>query len=254
MRRDGRQDAPIFHDDPARDYRLRYRLPDQFVWDEAAWPRIDFDGYMEMAIELLPPAPVRVLDVGCGPGAGAARLVQRGYEVTGVDFNERAIAFGRLMVAGATFLAGDIRDLAHVDGLGEGYDAAWCVEVLEHVPPADRSAVFEGIAALLRPGGVLVLTTPSPLMHTNAWDYRRADLRELREAMAAAGLHTTEVRYQHRMTSWFSRGAWRLLTNGVYDLRAVRRLMRRLFLRRWNVVTDPGRAGRFVIRAERDPS
>ena len=71
-----------FVDDPSRDYRRRYRLPDPFVWDVADWPRIDFDGYTRLALDALPDPPARVLDVGCGPGAGAARLVERGYAVS----------------------------------------------------------------------------------------------------------------------------------------------------------------------------
>lgn len=240
-----------WHDDPAKDYRRRYELPDQFVWDEAAWPRIDFDGYTEVALNLLPPPPARVLDVGCGPGAGAARLLEHGYDVTGVDFSDRAVGFAKLMVPAGTFVEADIRGLGQIEGLGAPFDAVWCIEVLEHVPPEDRDAMLSGIRDMLRPGGSLVLTTPNPRMHGNPWDYRRADLSELRGLLAGAGLQVVDVRFQHRITPFFSRGVWRLLSNGVYDLRAVRHAMRRWFLKRWNVVRDERRAGRYVIRADR---
>lgn len=240
-----------WRDDPEKDYRRRYELPDQFVWDEAAWPRIDFDGYTEVALGLMPPPPARVLDVGCGPGAGAARLLERGYAVTGVDFSDRAVGFAGLMVPGATFMEADIRGLADVEGLGAPFDVAWCIEVLEHVPPEDRDTMLRGIHDRLRPGGVLVLTTPNPRMHRNRWDYRRADLSELRTLLRDAGLKVVEVRFQHRLTPFFSPGAWRLLSNRIYDLPAGRRVMRRLFLKRWNVVDDEQHSGRYAIRAER---
>jgi 2-polyprenyl-3-methyl-5-hydroxy-6-metoxy-1,4-benzoquinol methylase len=240
-----------FRDDPARDYRRRYWLPDQFVWDVADWPRIDFDGYVEMALGLLPEPPARVLDVGCGPGAGSERLARRGYDVTGVDYNDRAVAFARLMVEDATFVAGDVRALAEVPGLARDYDAAWCIEVFEHVPPEHRPAVVAGIAGRLRTGGVLVLTTPSPRMHGNVWDYPRASLDGLRAILEHEGLRVTRVRFQHRITPWFSPAAWRLVSNRFYDLRAGRHLLRRMFLRRWNEAPDEAGAGRFVIRAER---
>lgn len=240
-----------FRDDPERDYRRRYRLPDQFVWDVAAWPRIDFDGYVALALALLPEPPARVLDVGCGPGAGSSRLVDRGYAVTGVDYNDRAVGFARLMVEGASFVTGDVRALGEVEGLEEAYDAAWCIEVLEHVPPEDRQAVIGGIAGRLRAGGALVLTTPSPRMHGNTWDYPRSSLERLRGILELEGLRVAQVRFQHHLTPWFSPAVWRLVSNRAYDLRAARRLLRWAFLRRWNEVRDEAHAGRFVICAER---
>jgi SAM-dependent methyltransferase len=244
-------DPIAFHDDPEKDYRRRYRLPDQFVWDEADWARIDFDGYVEVALDLMPRPPARVLDVGCGPGAGAARLLERGYEVTGVDFSDRAIAFAGLMVEGGAFVHGDIRGLGSVKGLVDGFDAAWCIEVLEHVPVEHRPEVFEGVRGRLAAGGVFVLTTPTPRMHANSWDYRRAHLGELRTGLEAAGFAVTDLRFQHRLTPWFSPSAWRLVSNSAYDLRFARHALRRAFLRRWNRVADEARAGRVVIRAER---
>ena len=240
-----------FVDDPAKDYRRRYRLPDQFVWDVADWPRIDFDGYTALALDLLPEPPGRVLDVGSGPGAGAARLVERGYDVTGVDYNERAVGFARLMVEPATFVLGDIRALDEVDELGGGFDAAWCIEVLEHIPPRYRREVLAGTGRRLRPGGTFVLTTPTPRMHGNVWGYPRAILADLIADLDASGFGSIDVRYQHRLGTLFSPNVWRLISNGAYDVRAARRLLRRLFLRRWNAVAVEGPAGRYVIRAVR---
>ncbi len=243
-----------FVDDPERDYRRRYRLPDQFVWDEADWPRIDFDGYTALALDRLPDPPARVLDVGCGPGAGAARLVERGYDVTGIDYSERAIGFARVLVERATFVTGDIRALDEVEGLGDAYDAAWCIEVLEHVPQRYRRDVLSGAGRCLRPGGTLVLTTPTPRMHGNVWDYPRATLRELRSDLDAAGFGSIDVRYQHRLGTLFTPSVWKLISNRAYDVRAARRLLRRVFLRRWNAVREEQTAGRYVIHAVRGVS
>ena len=40
----------------------------------------------------LPPAPVRIIDLGCGQGTQALRLARRGYEVTGVDASPDLLA------------------------------------------------------------------------------------------------------------------------------------------------------------------
>lgn len=242
--------ADAVWDDPDKDYRRRYLLPEQFVWDVAAWPRIDFDGYVAIALDLLPTVPARVLDVGCGPGMGSARLRERGYEVTGVDYNERAIAYARILVPDGTFVAADIRQLPGPPTLAPSYDAALCMEVLEHVPPPFRERMLEGVAARLMAGGVLVLTTPGSRMRDNRWDYPRPDLHELRALIERTGFRVDEVRYQHRLVPWFRPSAWRFLSNRWYDLRAGRHLLRRLFLSRWNEA-DARDGGRFIVRAVR---
>lgn len=242
--------GPGSREDPSKDYRQRYYLPDQFMWHEADWPRIDFDGYMSMVLRLLPPPPARVLDVGCGPGMGAKRLVERGYGVTGVDYNERAVAYGRLLVPEAAFVLGDLRALDGLPGLDGAYDAAICVEVLEHVPPDDLRPVLRGIRARLRPQGVLVLTTPSPRMSVNVWDHRRLHLDEITGLLEESGLKVVRVLFQHRLSPLFSPAVWLLLANRFYDLRVARHALRWLFLRRLNVARTAERAGRFVIRAE----
>lgn len=241
-------------DDPRRDYRQRYQLPDQFLWDKAAWPRIDFDGYTTMAFDMLPSPPLHVLDVGCGPGAGSARLIDRGYQVTGVDYNDRAVAFAAIMADGGRFVRGDIRALGQVEGLdatGEGFDAAVCIEVLEHVPPEFRGMVFEGVASMLRPGGVFVMTTPTPAMSFNAWDYPRPSSHDLEELLRQAGFTELETRFQHRLGTAFDPRIWRLISNRWFDLRFARHAIRRRFLSSWNTVDVGTRAGRTVIAARR---
>jgi SAM-dependent methyltransferase len=242
---------PGHGEDPSKDYRRRYQVPDQFIWDEAAWARIDFDGYTAMALDLLPRPPARVIDVGCGPGLTSRRLLERGYEVTGVDYNERAVGFAKILVPGASFLCGDVRTLTRTDGIGSGYDAAICVEVLEHVPPTDRAAVIGGIGAVIARGGTLVVTTPSERLAANPWDYERPGLPELRSALHAGGFELVGVRYQHRLTPLFHPSIWRLFSNDSYDIRAIRRLLRRVFLARWNEVREEADAGRYVIAARR---
>jgi 2-polyprenyl-3-methyl-5-hydroxy-6-metoxy-1,4-benzoquinol methylase len=236
-------------DDPGKDYRVRYQVPDQFVWRTADWPRIDFDGYMTIAVDMLPPPRTLVLDVGCGPGFGVRRLIERGYEVHGVDFNERAIGFGRVLVPQGRFALGDLRWLDEVKGLRKTYDAAVCIEVLEHVPPVDRPSVIRGVAGRLRRGGVIVLTTPSDRMRMNVWDYDRATLPELRALLEGAGLRVDAVRFQHRLPSPLWPPLWRTVCNPLWDLGFARRALRAVFLRWFNEAPDEDRAGRYVVRA-----
>lgn len=239
-----------FRDDPRRDYRARYQLPDQFIWEEASWPRIDFEGYTRMALELLPEVPGRVLDVGCGPGAVSSLMIDRGYEVVGVDYSERAIAFARTLVPDASFHVADVRDLGALEP-GSSFGAATCIEVLEHVPPSDRINVFEGVAHLLSPGGVFVITSPTSAMSANRWDYERPSLSELTRLLGDTGFRVDAIRFQHRLLTAFDPRSWRVISNRFVDLPPARRVIRWVFLSRWNEVGEQRRAGRLVLRARR---
>jgi len=58
----------------------------------------------------LPPAPVRIIDLGCGQGTQALRLARRGYDVTGVDTSPGLLArFERDLAAEPAGVRGRVR-------------------------------------------------------------------------------------------------------------------------------------------------
>jgi 2-polyprenyl-3-methyl-5-hydroxy-6-metoxy-1,4-benzoquinol methylase len=102
----------------------------------------------------------RILDVGCGFGLFAAYFGQmhRRRRIVGVDPDARRIGIARsvaerLGLDGHSFVAGDIRDAA-VQG---PFDAAYVLDVMHHLPRDDQRRVLERIAALLVPGGILLV-------------------------------------------------------------------------------------------------
>ncbi len=64
--------------------------------------------------------PCRAIDLGCGTGANAIYLAQKGFEVTGVDFAEAAIDKARARALDAEvqveFIVDDLTNLRHVSG------------------------------------------------------------------------------------------------------------------------------------------
>ena len=64
---------------------------------------------------------------------------------------------GRAAHPWARYAAQDITQLGWRDG---AFDAVLCMEVIEHVPPARRRALVRELFRVLRPGGLLVLSTP----------------------------------------------------------------------------------------------
>jgi SAM-dependent methyltransferase len=103
----------------------------------------------------------RVLDVGSGEGYGTARLAEVASEVIGVDYSPQIVAH-----AATTYrrpnLAFRVGDAAALEPTLGPVDVVTCFEVLEHIEAQD--AVLGGIAQLLSPGGVLILSTPNRLV------------------------------------------------------------------------------------------
>jgi SAM-dependent methyltransferase len=98
----------------------------------------------------------RLLDAGCGTGRYAVELARWGYEVTGLDVSAELLAVARQQ-AGAgrvTFAHADLLALPAVPP----YQAVLCRGVLNDlVEDSARRAAFRAFAAVLSPGGVLVL-------------------------------------------------------------------------------------------------
>ena len=95
-----------------------------------------------------------LLEVGCGSGAFALRL-PTGLRYRGLEFNARAVEKAR-----AAGLDVEIRALAdECRSHPRAYDVVCHFQVLEHVP--DPAAFMADCAALLRPGGSLIVAVPA---------------------------------------------------------------------------------------------
>ena len=107
---------------------------------------------------LRPLAGLRLLDVGCGGGLIAEPLARLAASVTGLDPAIENIEAARQHAAAQglaiDYRAGRVEDLVQQNLL---YDAVICLEVIEHVP--DVGAFLLACAQLLRPGGLLLLST-----------------------------------------------------------------------------------------------
>jgi SAM-dependent methyltransferase len=95
-----------------------------------------------------------VLDLGCGPGRDAAYFRDRGFRVAGIDASSGMAARARRN--GVAVAVGDHR---HPPLLAGTADGVWSSASLLHVPRPEVPPTLLAWGRLLRPGGVLGLST-----------------------------------------------------------------------------------------------
>lgn len=119
--------------------------------------------WRDLLTGLLPPAPARVADLGCGTGTLTLLLAEAGHRVDAVDFSPAMVRRARAKLAGRTGVTVERGD-ASDPPLRPAYDAVLCRHVLWALP--DPAAVLRRWVGLLAPGGRLVLVEGS--WHTGA--------------------------------------------------------------------------------------
>ncbi|MET9096396.1 class I SAM-dependent methyltransferase [Streptomyces cyaneofuscatus] len=115
----------------------------------------DVHGEATFCAALVEPA-ARVLDAGCGTGRIAVRLAELGHRCTGVDVDASMLAVARRQAPAQEWLLGD---LARTDSLGlrPDFDLVLAAgNVIPLLAPGTEAAVIGQLAAVLRPGGLLV--------------------------------------------------------------------------------------------------
>lgn len=132
--------------------------------------------------------PGTALDLGCGEGADVVWLAQRGWRATGIDISPTAIARAR-SAAGSmgvgdecTFVASD---LSALDGSAR-YDLV-SASFLHSPVELPREAVLRQAAALVAPGGHLLITSHAaapPWADASAHDHRFLSPTEELEQLA----------------------------------------------------------------------
>ena len=165
-----------------------------------------------------------VADVGCGGGLLAEPMARMGACVSGFDPATRNIEIAKAHAA-LMELDIDYRAIAIEDAVaaGERFDLVTALEVVEHV--ADVASFLGSLAAALKPGGLLVMSTLNRTLRAHAaaiigaeyllrWlpvgthDWEKfVTPEELTRGLERAGLHVVE---RKGMVPDLLRGGWRL--------------------------------------------
>jgi lipopolysaccharide biosynthesis protein/SAM-dependent methyltransferase len=138
---DGERFLPDFmHGEIELEHLHRYRFASQFVADK------------------------QVLDIASGEGYGSALLAQLARKVIGVDVDQRAIGHARSKygVANLEFRVGSCAQIPLED---KSVDVVVSFETIEH--HTEHEAMMAEIKRVLRPGGLLVISSPDRLTYSD---------------------------------------------------------------------------------------
>ncbi|HWR98889.1 MAG TPA: class I SAM-dependent methyltransferase [Candidatus Methanoperedens sp.] len=112
----------------------------------------------------------RVLEAGCGDGFGLPVLLQTVRSVHAVDFDPILVENAREINAERTGLTFETVDLTEAAPAGT-FDAAYSLDVIEHIPREKEQAFLGHVLGALVDGGVLLIGTPNvhASVHASKW-------------------------------------------------------------------------------------
>lgn len=138
----------------------------------------------EILYQFVPPLPgFKVLEVGPGSGFTAYSLSRQVEHLTLVDYAETTLVDLRRKLGAKNairFVRADLSRPGLDERLRDSYDFVFGLDMFEYV--SDAACGVQNLAAVLRPGGVLLLTFPNytpPRGDGVTWFYERRELEEM---------------------------------------------------------------------------
>lgn len=120
----------------------------------------------------------KVLDLGSGEGYGADILALVANETTGVDISPEAVDWAnqKYRRPGLTYVCGSATEIPIP--CESAFDLVVCFEMIEHI--ADHHALLREVKRLLKPEGLLIISTPNKAVYSDAPHYQNPfHVREL---------------------------------------------------------------------------
>ena len=139
----------------------------------------------------------RVLEVGCGDAVGTPIVLQTVASIHGIDFeplvlNEAAARYRNDGVERASFSVHDVTDSPPPGR----FDAAFSLDVIEHIPAQAENVFIDNICAALEPQAVLIVGTPNITANEYASPASKAGHINLK---SAESLHRVLARRFHNV-------------------------------------------------------
>lgn len=123
-----------------------------------------------------------VLDIGCGEQPMRGLIEKYGGAYIGLDISQNQ--------------QGSVAVIASINKApfhNSSFDLILCTEVLEHV--SDTYSTFSELSRLLRPGGIIILTSPFAFsLHEEPYDYIRVTPYQVTECAKNSNLEIVELK------------------------------------------------------------
>ena len=147
----------------------------------------------------------RVLDAACGEGYGTALLGTTAAEAVGVDIDAESIRHARTAYPGGRvrFVEGSCTRLPLPDA---SFDLVVSFETIEHLEAADQGPMLAEFARVLKPQGLLIISSPNKRIYSDARGYRNEFHRHelYRDSLAAllGNAFPAQHWFHQRVESW----------------------------------------------------
>ncbi len=179
------------YNDPIKVQESFYSLP--YHWfPEYRLKKVEREIKKEIILNLLgrfSAIPIHeYLDVGCGDGKWTVDIYNHFKNIhlkaTGIDISERAIGFAKIISPFIDFKSYSGEEFPVPSNT---YDVVTCIEVIEHVPDEREKKFVEELYRVTKPGGGILLTTPSTHEDVSPHHFRHYSVKQLKHLFADVG-------------------------------------------------------------------
>ena len=122
-------------------------------WDAASRPHSLIDRSVEWLSTVIPVGS-KILDIGCGPGLYTKRLSDSGYDVTGMDYSRRSIAYAKSQDAKTEYICQNYLEFDY-DAVFDAVTLIYCD--YPALIPDERKILLGKVCKALKPGGLFIL-------------------------------------------------------------------------------------------------
>lgn len=141
--------------------------------------------FMTSFLAAYSPGPQRIITFGDGLGIDSLFLAEAGHSVDYYEVSQRCIRFAQSL---SERVGRQLSIVTSADDIAtESYDAAVCLDVLEHLPAPPQ--VVAQLASYLRPGGRLIVHAPFWHIHPNVSTHLKSNLRYSGNIATLYGAH-----------------------------------------------------------------
>jgi SAM-dependent methyltransferase len=96
-----------------------------------------------------------LLSAACGAGRYDGFLLEAGHDVVGTDLSAGMLEQARRQYPQVRYEKAGLQEM----DFHEAFDAAICMDAMEHIPPEDWPGILSRFAQALKPGGLLYFTS-----------------------------------------------------------------------------------------------